>query len=209
MQSSLHTRPPIQPIRESQVEAAEAALEQAFFNDPMIQCILPDPDYRESPLRFLMSLGIRIGLLFGRVLVASDPVRGVAVGLPPGAQPTSPEQLARAGFDSAPERLGEQALERFGVVMETFSRLQQRYMPHPHWYLLILGVAPDQHRRGLGRALLEPILKQAEAEKVPCYLETANPINVPFYERSGFRVLAREQVPEGPTVWAMGRQAPD
>jgi ribosomal protein S18 acetylase RimI-like enzyme len=205
MQSPLHPPPTIQPLHESQMEPAGATLERAFFHDPMIEFILPNSRDRSSALRFLMSLGIRVGLLFGRVLVASNPVRGVAVWVPPGTPPITPEQLTRAGFDSAQERLGEQALERFGVAMELLARLQQRCMPAPHWYLLILGVSPDQHRRGLGRALLEPVLEQADAERTPCYLETSNPANVPFYERSGFRVLAHEQLPDGPAVWAMGR----
>ncbi len=42
---------------------------------------------------------------------------------------------------------------------------------------------------GLGKALLEPVMKKAEAIGQPVYLETAQPANVTFYQKLGFRVL--------------------
>jgi hypothetical protein len=40
----------------------------------------------------------------------------------------------------------------------------------------------------LGSALLKTMLTRCDAERMPAYLETSYPENVPFYERRGFRV---------------------
>ncbi len=62
-------------------------------------------------------------------------------------------------------------------------------MPEPHWYIMILGVDPVHHGKGLGKALMEPVMKKAEANGQPVYLETAQPANVSFYQKLGFSVL--------------------
>lgn len=45
---------------------------------------------------------------------------------------------------------------------------------------------PSAKGRGLGSAVLAPVLDKADAEGVPCYLENSNPRNTPFYTRLGF-----------------------
>jgi len=53
-----------------------------------------------------------------------------------------------------------------------------------------VGVAPEAQGTGIGRAFLRPMIDQADAADQPCYLETAQPTNVAFYEKLGFdRVL--------------------
>ena len=51
---------------------------------------------------------------------------------------------------------------------------------------------------------MRPILARAGAEGLPCYLETQNERNVPFYERHGFEVVSDGEVPKrGLRGWAM------
>jgi ribosomal protein S18 acetylase RimI-like enzyme len=59
----------------------------------------------------------------------------------------------------------------------------------PHWYLWVLGVEPEQQGRGTGSQLLQRVLLSAGAQRVPCYLETENPRNIPFYQKHGFRLI--------------------
>jgi GNAT superfamily N-acetyltransferase len=71
---------------------------------------------------------------------------------------------------------------------------------------MALGVAPAQQGRGLGRALLQPMLARADAEQVRCYLETFTERNVQFYTKLGFRVLVHDSIPGGgPPFWTMVR----
>ncbi len=63
--------------------------------------------------------------------------------------------------------------------------------PHePHWYLATLGTAVEQQGKGVGGALLRPVLEHCDAEGLPCYLESSKERNVPFYRRHGFEVVA-------------------
>ena len=72
--------------------------------------------------------------------------------------------------------------------------------PHePHWYLATLGTAVDQQGKGVGGALLRPVLEHCDAEGLPCYLESSKERNLPFYRRHGFEVV--EEVPL-PGRWA-------
>jgi predicted N-acetyltransferase YhbS len=56
-------------------------------------------------------------------------------------------------------------------------------------FLAVLGVDPELQGQGIGGALLQPVLDRADQHELPCYLETVEPSNLPFYSRHGFGVL--------------------
>ena len=95
---------------------------------------------------------------------------------------------------------------RFTEAMAWLETQHREVMAEPHWYLWALGVEPDSQGRGIGTALLQPVLKQAAADGSPCYLETQTERNVRFYRRQGFEVLLDVEVPGiGLRLWCMGR----
>ncbi len=54
---------------------------------------------------------------------------------------------------------------------------------------------------------MRPVLAQADADGLLCYLETANPRNLPLYQRHGFQVVAEVDLPKGgPCIWTMKRE---
>jgi ribosomal protein S18 acetylase RimI-like enzyme len=76
-----------------------------------------------------------------------------------------------------------------------------------HWYLWGLGVEPSRQGQGIGGMLIQPVLARADASGLPCYLETMNEKNVPFYEKHGFKIVSDAEVPRhGLRVWAMLRE---
>jgi ribosomal protein S18 acetylase RimI-like enzyme len=79
--------------------------------------------------------------------------------------------------------------------MEHFASVHDLDCPWPHWYLLILGVEPDAQGQGMGGSLIAPILRRADDEGTPCFLNTHKPSNVAFYQRYGFTVVREEAVP--------------
>ena len=91
-------------------------------------------------------------------------------------------------------------------VMEHIEPFQEQDVPERHWYLALLGVDPDHAGKGIGSALLEPVLAEADKDRLPCYLETAEKSNLAFYEKHGFEVLRHGTGP-GTTVeyWTMSR----
>ena len=62
-----------------------------------------------------------------------------------------------------PGLMGKAAFERLGRVLDYLSDAHRQGLPAEHWYLMIVGVLPDQRGRGHGQALLAPIMTRADA----------------------------------------------
>ena len=201
------TVPDIIPLREENLNYAADALARAFHDDPLQAYVFPDPAERaaRSPEHFAPIL--RYGLLFGEVLTTEGAPLGASVWLPPGGWEVTPERATAAGLDDLPQAIGEEAAGRF------FSALGAVEPYHldvpPHWYLMVIGVSPEGRGRGLGRALIQPVMDRADAAGLPCYLETAQPDNVAFYEHLGFtRVVAVIEPQSGLRLWTFRRDPP-
>lgn len=200
------TEPQIERLREDDLSRASEALARAFQNDPLQTYVFPDPVERaaRSPAHFLPIL--RYGLQFGEVWTSGGGANGAAVWLGPDAWEVTPERAASAGLDQLPAILGEDAAHRFFSTLGAIDPYHQRDVPRDHWYVMVVGVAPEAQGRGLGRALLQPVMDRAEAAGQPCYLETAQPNNVPFYTRLGFQQLVDTVEPEsGLRLWTFRR----
>ncbi len=91
-------------------------------------------------------------------------------------------------------------------LWRTLAHLQHltEYQPKaPHIRLEFLAVAPHQQGNGYGRALLEAIhtLSEQHPQSTGVWLETANPNNVPLYERFGYHITGRGRIgPSGEAV---------
>src|SRR5204863_8595994 len=85
---------------------------------------------------------------------------------------------------------------RLPLALWTRLRLERR---HPHrpasHYLTVMGVEPSAQGRGLGSALLQPVLGEADREGVPAYLEASTPRSRALYERNGFAVTGEVRLP--------------
>ena len=84
------------------------------------------------------------------------------------------------------------------------DRLHKR-MDVPHWYLVLLACDPAWQRQGHGSALLAPVLRRADEEATPVYLETQKQENLPWYRRHGFEVVEEITARGCPRMWAMRR----
>lgn len=193
------------------VLAASAAVQgRAFFDDPAMVFTFPDDAGRRERLPWLMQVGIACGLRLGHVDTTAGAMLGHAVWLPPGSTAMTPEVLNDNGFADAASRMGDASLARFGAFMDAASEAHERLMPGPHWYLMILGVDPSFQGQGVGTRLISPTLARADADGLPCYLETAKERNVVFYRKHGFEVLHEADVVDAGDrlrVWMMARQA--
>jgi ribosomal protein S18 acetylase RimI-like enzyme len=74
-----------------------------------------------------------------------------------------------------------------------------------HWYLAVLGCDPRWQRRGVGTALLEPVLRRADSDGICTYLETQRDDNLAWYARFGFDVIEELQPRGCPPMWTMRR----
>jgi ribosomal protein S18 acetylase RimI-like enzyme len=186
-----------------EVPEASAMMARAFRDDPFVRLLAPD----EAALRRMGSrfVGVVVAYCarYGEVWTVRD-LAGAACWLPPGATSPTPWRMLRTGMLTMPFSLGITGFQRFNAVVSYAEKLHKASVAGPHWYLWGLGVEPSRQGQGIGGALLRPVLERAAGQ--PCYLETQNAANLPFYERLGFRVAEAGEAPgTGLTVWAMVR----
>jgi GNAT superfamily N-acetyltransferase len=176
------------------------ALQAAFFDDPVMQYLFPD----EGSRRWRLALMFRTQLVahnlpFNTVWTTPDHA-GAAVWSPPGHWSLPPLTLARNGIP---------LLRAFGRhiprALRSISAVEHRHPKEPHWYLADLGTAPRNQGKGVGSALMAPVLELCDTEGLPAYLESSKESNIPFYGRHGFEVTGEIRLPRGPIVWAMWR----
>ncbi|HZB81812.1 MAG TPA: GNAT family N-acetyltransferase [Rubrobacteraceae bacterium] len=192
-----------------QLHQAAEVLSQAFHNDPFLKYSIRDEDKRTRLLPSLFGALIRYALLYGEAYT-TPALEGVALWLPPGNTRTTFIRMLRTGLLTMPLKYGWAGFRRFLGVVTYIEGLQEQLVAEPHWYLGVLGVGPLHQRRGIGGALIQPLLRQADAGDLPCYLETYLEIDVSFYQKHGFKVTHDGKVPNhGLQFWAMVRDPID
>jgi GNAT superfamily N-acetyltransferase len=182
-----------------------SSLAQAFSDAPDYSFILSGhPDKQRALAWFFGRFAARLSLRHGSIHVTEDGSAGILT-MAPGKSP-SLMTLLQAGVLAFPRHFGWLGTWRafsLGIYME---RRRLELAPMPHWYVLAVGVAPESQGQGLGYDLVTRTIRRAEAEDVPCYLEAFEEKLVEHYERRGFRVLAKDQLPTGLTLWCMLRE---
>jgi len=186
------------------MERAVITLERAFASDPMFTWIFPDPHQRSRSLRLMNRVPLQYGVRYGHVTESNDGM-AVAIWMPPGRSITGGGMI-RCGMLAVPFGVGFRPFARFMGANDVMGKFHKKYVPEPHWYLLIVGVDPSLQGRGLGSALVKEGLTRADEANCPCYLETSEERNLAFYERHGFVVVGTAPLGNGgPPGWAMRR----
>jgi GNAT superfamily N-acetyltransferase len=86
------------------------------------------------------------------------------------------------------------------------QQMAQLRPAEPHWYLAFTGVEPAWQGHRIGETLLRPVLSLADADGIPCYLETPFPETHQFYRRLGFEITSElHPFPDAPLLWALIR----
>lgn len=195
----------VEKLSEDQVDIAGQVLARSFDADPLAVYMLPDEEERRRLLPWHFECVTRYGVLFGDVLTTKE-IEGVAIWLRPGELEMTEERVVAARLHEAPSVLGEAAWNRFSTTVGFLEGLHGEDVPEKHWYLMVLGVDPAVQGRGLGSALMQPILSRADAEGRRCYLETSEAANVDFYQRRGFRLVREGREPSsGLDYWTFCR----
>jgi len=179
----------LSPLLPREIGAAAELLASALHDDPAFRQAVADPNRRRIALIGITRIAVRDALAFGHVRAARHDQRlaGVAVWLPPGTYPMDARREARAALAMIGLTLriprDIRAMARLGQSLDAV------FPTEPVWYLQALGILPDLQRRGIGTRLIQPVIEQAQRAGVPCYLETAEPLNIEYYRRFGFSLI--------------------
>lgn len=187
------------------IEEAAEVLADAFFDDPIQAWLLPDAERRTARLRRVFGAELRhhlVGLRSTALALESDRGRiaSVAGWTPPSLWRPGIRAMSAIGLAYI-SVLGPRALRGLRFL----HRIDRAHPTEPHWYLAVLGTAPVHQGRGHASAALRQVLDRCDNDLVPAYLESSKESNVPFYERHGFQVTERIEVPGVPPVWLMWR----
>jgi len=195
----------VQKLERPQLTAAAASLVAAFADDPKPRYMQPNDKKRESFNRWFFEKTVNYGLMWGETWTDQN-ASGAAVWLRPGETEMTGWRTFRAGFSTLPFRVGFGGISRFNRLDQITGRMRKDSVTGPYWYLLVLGVAPSAQGTGLGSALIGAGTRRADADGLPCHLETETARNVEFYQRRGFAVTAESEIAPGFRMWGMRRE---
>jgi len=189
----------VRNARTADLRPVSLVLARAFRDDPVHRWILPGEfDWAVASDSFFAM--VMADVLRHDSVFTTEAREGAALWIPPFPQPAAlRDRLAMAARWYA--ALGRRSKE----VGEQLTRIERAHPREPHWYLAVLGTDPRHQGRGVGSALLAPILARCDADRVSAYLESSKRTNVPFYERHGFRVIGELAIEGGPVIWRMLR----
>ena len=192
----------IRPARPADIDALARLLARAFKDDPYFGWIVRGGEDRVSRLAIGFETILRhdsAGL--SATYVAGD-LDGVAVWCPPGYEGAG---LLRQ-LTSAPRWAACAGWSRLPRVWAAATTLARARPDVPHYRLSLLAVEPARQGKGLGAALLEPVLARCDRDLIVASLKTANERTIRFYERCGFEVVRVLRPPAGaPPVWLLNR----
>jgi ribosomal protein S18 acetylase RimI-like enzyme len=188
--------PDIRSVGPADEAAVIGVITLAFGADPMARWSLPQPARYLAVMPEVVRAFGGNGFAHGTVHCL-DGGAGAAMWLPPGVEPDS-ERLTALISDNAPPAI-------LPDLMAVFEQMGSYHPTEPHWYLPLIGIDPARQGQGLGSALMRHALQRCDADKVPAYLESSNPRNIPLYQRHGFQILGTIQVGSSPPLVPMLR----
>ena len=185
------------------VPALAAMLARAFADDPIARWSCPRGDLRPDVLEGFHGARAHQLVRDGEVWMSADGA-SAALWADPGHWKTSVRDDLELAASMRDPRLWRRApLVGYGLL-----GLEGHHPPQPpHWYLAVLGTDPAAQGRGLGSAVLAPVLEGCDRDGIDAYLVSSKERNIDFYARFGFRVTREVRLPRGPRAWLMWRDA--
>jgi GNAT superfamily N-acetyltransferase len=196
-----------EPLLHVHHEAAARACADAFIDDP--GWVAVGPRRREPRWRYTYRVCLGTLRIAERwcgpswcITEGGDPV-AVLAACAPGSWP--PPEL-RSLVKIAPGAIlaGPAVLARSLRAQRIFEKWYREY---DHFLVMLFAVSPARQRAGLGRRLMSEALARADADRIPAFLWTSNPDNLPYYRSHGYDVIGESSIPGGARSWYMERPA--
>ena len=181
-------------------------ISRGFHDDPLFSYIIPDENDRRKYNPYLFMGYIWYCLKFGEVYSTSSNLEGFACWLPSEFSHLNPERVKQCGADPFFLRIGWDYLERLTITDQVIENHKQ-LITEPHMYLMVLCVDPKFQGKGLGKKLLNSMLKRLDNKNMKCFLDTNKRSNVDLYKRFGFDVIKEYELGDSKVInWSMLRK---
>ena len=193
--------PEVRPAEPAEAEGIAASMARAFAEDPALGFLLGEGRREERLVRFFAA-ELRLVAFPHEVVWTTDDLLGGAIWAKPGHWRVP----VRASVLEGPAMVSVFG-RRLGLALWTRLRMERLHPRKPEsYYLAAIGLDPREQGRGLGSALMEPMLERMDAEGTPAYLEASTTRSRALYERHGFVTTGEIELPRGgPAIWPMWR----
>lgn len=196
----------VRDLQSHEIPAAVRVLEHAFAADPSLLHLLPDPAERAWIGPALAHGWVRYAMGWGRAW-CTDGLEGVALRRPPGAEGFDPWGVIASGMWQAPLLLGPAGTTRLVRAAAAMDARHARAVQGPHWYCWLLAVDPARQGGGHGGALMAHTFDRADADGVPCYLETTSERALSVHLAHGYAIVDDDAIPGTDLrVWSLLRR---
>ena len=192
----------VRPATLADVELVTAIAAAGFHDDPVMSWAMPDPERRRRQLPVMFG-GLAADVLADRGHVVLADEASACIWRAPDFDH---EGAADAGerAEAVAEVFDADELARLAVFG---AAMHEAHPSEAHWYLNVVATLPTERSRGLGAAVLAPIIARADADGLPCYLESTNPRNHSLYHRHGFEDMGDIHLDDGVSMRQMWRPA--
>lgn len=188
---------------EDDASAVLDVLRRALSDDPFVRWLA-----RGQARAIDAYLGLmleRIALPKGLVQVAE--VDGAIAAAALWAPPFTFELTVGESLRLLPTMVGVIGPLRFTRVAGLLDEVEHARPPEPRWLLTLLGTVPEHRGRGLGSAVLAPVLARCDVEEAVAVCETSAAENLAFYAKHGFAVASQRTLgADGPPSWTLRRE---
>ena len=182
-------------------EPMAAQLAKTFWDDPVMNHIFRNGKRRDAGLKTYFGTQMRADYMPFGGCWTTDGYAGSAIWAPAGKPLLTGLRAMLTMLPVLPY-----VYTRMPTTFRVLNLVESMHPKEPHWYLATLGTAVELQGRGVGSALMRPVLEHCDAEGLPAYLESSKERNVPFYRRHGFEVVREVSLPDsGPKIWTMWR----
>jgi GNAT superfamily N-acetyltransferase len=196
----------VRPATRDDIDACASVLATAFQDDPGTILFEPDDARRAAILpRFFRTFVAASLAEDGDLVVAGDPVEGVAIWFGPDQPGPSPDAMDASGLGDVLDAAGPDASQRLLAMVGELDAQHERLTDGRHLRLEFFGVTPASQGSGIGSALIEQGHRLADDLGIPCYLDTFTQENVRYYRRRGYEIAGEFTVGDGIPVYGLLR----
>lgn len=184
-------------LKHKDTHKAGMILADAFQNDPVWKLLLKN--FSISQRCGFFELPVKYCLKYGNACAPSENIEGVGAWTTDGfADMPILKSIRSWGLISTLKAFFStgKIMKDLLSVFEPLSRDRKENMKGRHYlYFVILGVGTEFRKKGFGRKIIEGLIEESESSKLPVYLETSEDSNVKMYEKFGFNLIRKINLP--------------
>ena len=190
-------------MQKSDLKNAVDVLTDAFSKESMWKEVFAD----EEKNRILTEVMVRFCLKYGSVFATSENFEGVMAIAPHDKEMTT-WTIIRSGAFFLSMKIANEA-KKMEVLTSAVEEAKKSLKLGSYIHLLMMGVSQEFQGKGFGGKLLRALIEKSKIERKPIYLETQNEKNVSLYEKFGFHVVNKINLPDPVNLpmWLMVRDA--